>query len=44
MEKKNKEGSVILQEKLRKLENDYSSTKEKLKMYGLDGDFSENHD
>lgn len=44
MEKKNKGGYLILQEKLRKLENDYSLTKEKLKIYGLDGDFSENAD
>jgi len=44
MEKKNKGGYLILQEKLRKLESDYSLTKEKLKIYGLDGDFSENAD
>ena len=43
MEKKNKEGCIILQEKLRKLEGDYLSTKEKLKMYGAK-DCSENSD
>ncbi|CAJ0865784.1 13940_t:CDS:2 [Entrophospora sp. SA101] len=42
--KKNREGYLILQEKLRKLESDYLLTKEKLKIYGLDGDFSENAD
>ncbi|CAJ0824570.1 22171_t:CDS:2 [Entrophospora sp. SA101] len=44
MKEKNKEEFVIFQEKLRKLESEYSATKEKLKMYGLDGDFSENAD
>jgi len=44
MKKKNKEDYVILQERLQKLESDYSSAKEKLKMYALDGDLSENAD
>ena len=43
MEKKNKEGCIILQEKLQKLEKDYFSTREKLKMYGAK-DCSENSD
>jgi len=43
MEKKNKEGYIILQEKLQKLEKDYFSTREKLKMYGAK-DCSENSD
>ena len=43
MEKKNKEGCIILQEKLQKLERDYFSTREKLKMYGAK-DCSENSD
>ena len=43
MEKKNKEGYIILQEKLQKLERDYFSTREKLKMYGAK-DCSENSD
>jgi len=43
MEKRNKEGYIILQEKLQKLERDYLSTREKLKMYGAK-DCSENSD
>jgi transcription elongation GreA/GreB family factor len=43
MKKRNKEGYIILQEKLRKLERDYFSTREKLKMYGAK-DCSENSD
>ena len=43
MPKKNEESYIILQEKLRKLENIYFSTKEKLKMYGSK-DCSENSD
>ena len=43
MEKKNKEGCIILQEKLQKLEKDYFSTREKLKLYGAK-DCSENSD
>ena len=43
MEKKNKEGYITLQEKLQKLEKDYFSTREKLKMYGAK-DCSENSD
>ena len=42
MKKKN-EGYLILQEKLRKLESDYFSTKERLKVYGAK-DNSENSD
>lgn len=44
MKKKNKESYLILQEKLKKLESECASTKERLKMYGLDGDLSENAD
>ena len=43
MKKKNQESYAVLQEKLRKLENDYFSTKEKLKVYGAK-DCSENSD
>lgn len=43
MPKKNEEGYIILQEKLRKLEKVYFSTKEKLKLYGAK-DSSENSD
>src|SRR4051812_1861604 len=43
MIKKNKEDYIILQEKLRKLENNYFFAKEKLKMYGAK-DCSENSD
>jgi transcription elongation factor GreA len=43
MKKKNQESYAVLQEKLRKLENDYFSTKEKLKLYGAK-DCSENSD
>ena len=42
MKKKN-EGYLILQEKLRKLESDYFSTKERLNVYGAK-DNSENSD
>ena len=41
--KENQGGYAILQEKLRKLEEDYSATKERLKMYGYK-DSSENAD
>ena len=43
MKKKNKEGYLILQEKLKKLESDYSATKERLRVYGYK-DSSENAD
>ncbi len=43
MKKKNKEGYLILQEKLKKLESAYSATKERLKTYGYK-DSSENAD
>src|SRR2546421_2421705 len=43
MKKKNEEGYIVLQKKLQKLENDYFSAKEKLKMYGAK-DCSENSD
>ena len=43
MKKKNKEDYVILQERLRKLENDYLNAKERLKIYGAK-DSSENSD
>lgn len=43
MLKKNQESYVALQEKLRKLESKYFSTKEKLKLYGAK-DSSENGD
>jgi len=39
----NQEGHAVLQEKLRKLESDYSATKERLKIYGYK-DSSENAD
>lgn len=41
--RENKDNCSILQEKLRKLESDYSETKEKLKVYGSK-DISENSD
>ena len=43
MKKENREGYAILQEKLRKLEEQLFNTKEKLKMYGYK-DSSENGD
>lgn len=43
MKKKNEEGYIILQEKLRELERNYFSTKERLKIYGAK-DSSENSD
>lgn len=41
--KENQEGYTALQEKLKKLESDYSATKERLRTYGYK-DSSENAD
>jgi hypothetical protein len=43
MKKKNQESYMVLQEKLKKMESDYSATKEKLRTYGYK-DSSENGD